>query len=142
MTDGLVAIPLKGQPMACHAGPGEDQGGRTALGQFLAGPENYLVEPAIAGVLHKRPAVYNPLVLHGPSGTGKSHLARGLADAWRHRFPGRPVVYTTAVDFARELADAIETQAVVDFRRAMGRPTCWSSRMQVVWPSGRRPRSS
>ena len=26
------------------------------------------------------------------------------------------MVYTTAVDFARELADAIETQAVVDLR--------------------------
>ena len=83
---------------------------------FLAGPENQLLEPAIHDVLQRRPALYNPLVLHGPSGTGKSHLARGLLAAWRDRFPPASVVYTAAVDFARELADAIETQAVVDLR--------------------------
>ena len=104
MTHGLVAIPLEGQPM---------DGGV----KFVAGPENYLVEPAIENVLHDRVAAYNPLVLCGPSGTGKSHLARGLAAAWRKRFPEQAVVYTTAVDFARELADAIETQAVVDLRK-------------------------
>ena len=65
-----------------------------------------------------RPAAarYNPLVLHGPSGTGKSHLARGLLAAWRDHFPGQTVVYTTAIEFARELADAMETQAIVDLR--------------------------
>jgi chromosomal replication initiator protein len=84
------------------------------------------------------PNGYNPLVLYGSSGTGKSHLARGLAAAWKarasrpqedianvpaegqvgnlsHNSP-RQVVYTTAVDFARELAEAIETQAVEEFR--------------------------
>ena len=55
-------------------------------------------------------------MLHGPSGTGKSHLARGLLAAWRDHFPGQTVVYTTAIDFARELADAMETQAIVDLR--------------------------
>jgi len=59
---------------------------------------------------------YNPLVLYGPSGTGKSHVA----GVWRPC--GRPanrrdrVVSTTAVDFARELAEAIESQAVEEFR--------------------------
>ena len=103
--------------MACETVAGDGQNARTALGQFVAGPENYLVEPAIENVLHRGVAAYNPLVLHGQSGTGKSHLARGLAAAWRKRFPEQAVVYTTAVDFARELADAIETQAVVDLRR-------------------------
>ena len=88
---------------------------------------------------------YNPLVLYGPSGTGKSHLALGLAAAWKARdvaaqpyagarvctsirtlrrqphtacadYIRQRVVCTTAVDFARELADAIETQAVEEFR--------------------------
>ena len=59
---------------------------------------------------------YNPLVLYGPSGTGKSHLAHGLAAAWKARNRRDRVVCTTAVDFARELADAIESQAVEEFR--------------------------
>jgi chromosomal replication initiator protein len=116
MADGIVTIPLPGQPVARQPGLEDDRNGRAAAGHFLAGPENRLLEPAVRGVLGRRPAPYNPLLLHGPSGTGKSHLARGLLAAWRDRFPGQPVVYTTAVDFARELADAIETQAVVDLR--------------------------
>jgi len=59
---------------------------------------------------------YNPLVLYGPSGTGKSHVARGLAAVWKAHHRRHRVVCTTAVEFARELADAIESQAVEEFR--------------------------
>src|SRR5208282_5371973 len=40
----------------------------------------------------------------------------GLAATWKANFPQSRVAYTTAVDFAREMADAFETQAVEDFR--------------------------
>ncbi len=103
---------------------------------FLAGPENRLVEVAVRAVVGGQADGYNPLVLYGPSGTGKSHLALGLAAAWKDRdvagtrrvpdhrphtacadyIKRRRVVCTTAVDFARELADAIETQSVEEFR--------------------------
>jgi chromosomal replication initiator protein len=56
------------------------------------------------------------LVLCGPSGTGKSHIVRGIAAEWKSGSRRRRVVCTTAVDFARELTDAIETQAVDEFR--------------------------
>jgi chromosomal replication initiator protein len=59
---------------------------------------------------------YNPLVLHGRSGTGKSHVARGLASVWKTHHRRDRVVCTTAVEFAHELADAIDSQAVEDFR--------------------------
>ena len=125
MVDGVVNIPLPGWPLESA-----DPSGVAAAGHFLAGPENRLVEVAVRSVLAEPPPVvlsFNPLVLYGPSGTGKSHLARGLAAAWKAR-TRRPhddrarsvrstlVVCTTAVDFARELAEAIETQAVEEFR--------------------------
>ena len=115
MANGVVTIPLPGQPLAGDWSSHDDHGSPTTL-EFFAGPENRLIEPAIAGVLGRQPTPYNPLVLHGPSGTGKSHLARGLAATWKLNFPQSCVVYTTAVDFAREMADAFETQAVEDFR--------------------------
>jgi chromosomal replication initiator protein len=114
MVDSVVTIPLRGQPLPRD--PRLEGDGPGSIGQFFAGRENLLVEPAIEGVLCRRPSAYNPLLLYGPSGTGKSHLARGLAAAWRSRHCGGRVVCTAMVDFARELAEAIEAQAVEDFR--------------------------
>jgi len=115
MANGVVTIPLPGQPLASDSPAWDGHQGPTTL-EFLAGPENCLIEPAVSSVLGRQPTPYNPLFLHGPSGTGKSHLARGLAAAWKLNFPQSRVAYTTAIDFAREMADAFETQAVEDFR--------------------------
>jgi chromosomal replication initiator protein len=116
MAEGVVMVPLVGHPLTCTPSLDTEQDRGIALREFLAGPENRLVDPAVRAVLDQQPSIYNPLVVYGPSGTGKSHLAQGLAAAWKRRFPGQRVVYATAVDFARELADAIQTQAVEDFR--------------------------
>ena len=90
---------------------------------FLVGPENRLVEVAVQSVLDGGDHGDNPLLLYGPSGTGKSHLARGIAAAWRARRHRRPIVYAAAIDFARELNDAIEAQAVADFHEYYDRAT-------------------
>lgn len=115
MANGVVTIPLLGQPLAGDSPARDGHRGPTTL-EFLVGQENCLIEPAILSVLGRQPTPYNPLFLYGPSGTGKSHLARGLAAAWKLSFQQSRVAYTTAVDFAREMADAFETQAVEDFR--------------------------
>ncbi len=112
MVDGVANIPLPGR-MLDSAAP---ESGATQPGCFLAGPENRLVETAVRSVVEEPANGYNPLVIYGRSGTGKSHIAQGLAAAWKARDRRARVVCTTAVDFARELADAIETQAVEEFR--------------------------
>ena len=87
-----------------------------------------------------RPTATIPLVLFGPSGTGKSHLARGIAAAWKAPDRRHRVVSTTAVDFARELAEAIETQAVEEFRPSIARRRCWflkTSAMLATRKSGK-----
>lgn len=110
MVDGIVEIPLPGKPLE-HTG----DLGRATLRSFVAGPENRLVGLAVASVLDETDQGYSPLVIYGATGTGKTHLVHGIEAAWKSRYPGRPVVLTTAIDFARRLADAIETQAVDDF---------------------------
>jgi len=115
MADGVVTIPLPGQLLAGDSSSLDGHRGPTTL-EFFAGPENRLIESAVSGVLGRQPSRYNPLVLYGPSGTGKSHLARGLAAAWKVSFPNSRVNYATAVDFAREMVEAFETQSVEDFR--------------------------
>jgi chromosomal replication initiator protein len=85
---------------------------------FIAGPENRLAAVAIESLLQERPSRYNPLVLLGAPGTGKTHLARGLAECWaaRHSLPPASVVYCTASDFANDLKAAIEAETTQEFR--------------------------
>ncbi len=112
MVDSVVDIPLPGRPLESS----EEGGQALAPCHFFAGPENRLVDVAIRCVLDEPETGYNPLVLFGPSGTGKSHVAHGLATAWKACHRRDRVVITTAVDFARELAEAIESQSVEEFR--------------------------
>jgi chromosomal replication initiator protein len=111
MVDGIVDIPLPGRVIDSAT-----QDEPIAPLHFFTGPENRLVEVAVDSVLGQLPNNYNPLVLYGPSGSGKSHIAQGLAAEWKSRNRRDHVVCTTGADFARELADAIETQAVEEFR--------------------------
>ncbi|MDY0168851.1 MAG: DnaA/Hda family protein [Thermoguttaceae bacterium] len=85
------------------------------MDRFFAGPENALVEVAVRSILDDRTGRFNPLLLCGPEGTGKSHLTCGLAAQWQRLFRSR-VICVTAKEFARELADAFEVNSVVEFR--------------------------
>ena len=53
--------------------------GLTWSSRFVAGPENALLAHAVGDVCARPGCPYNPLVLYGPTGIGKSHVAHGLA---------------------------------------------------------------
>ncbi len=115
VASGVVEIPLIGTPLESDLSPSFSSAASFALPQFVAGPENRLVEVAVAAVLKESPSKYCPLVLYGPSGTGKTHLSSGLFRAWKSQHPRRPAVLVTASDFAREYRDAVETKTEDQF---------------------------
>ncbi|HEV3025713.1 MAG TPA: DnaA/Hda family protein [Pirellulales bacterium] len=66
--------------------------------------------------------IYSPLVLHGMPGTGKSHLARGLAWEWSRHRPADTVTCLTAAEFAEQFVEAIEAKAVDAWRSRLRLP--------------------
>jgi len=88
---------------------------QTAAGGFVVGPENSLVRELAHGVISER-LLYNPLVLVGPSGVGKSTLAGLLADRRRSALGLAHCLETSGADLARALAHAAETNSVADLR--------------------------
>jgi len=93
------------------------QPSRSVLREWVVGPENRLAWLACGRVLSaaeggeaERAAahVYSPLAIHGTTGTGKSHLCRGLAAEWSRRRPGDKVVCVTARELAAQHADAVD----------------------------------
>jgi chromosomal replication initiator protein len=86
----------------------------------VAGPENRLAALALQPFLDRVPTYASPLVLYGPHGTGKSHLARGLADWWIERYPDQRVRWLPASDLAREHAAALTGDRLDAWRRELG----------------------
>src|SRR4051794_32553832 len=87
-----------------------DRGQGVLLSGFVATPETHLAWQAVrrlAAALKsgRTPRVDNPLVLHGPPGSGKSHLAVGLVAAVTADSPSRTARVVAAADFATETPD-------------------------------------
>jgi chromosomal replication initiator protein len=117
VVSGVFSIPLE----LTRSGvleTGRTTGSRWMLREFISGDENALVQVATQSVLDGQPD-YKPILIYGPPGTGKSLLAHGLAGRWRKANPRTRVMFTTGSDFARHYADAVDTNAVSDFRQRL-----------------------
>lgn len=71
------------------------------LSSFLTGPSNE-VPLRFAREVIERPGQWHPVVFHGGSGSGKTHLLQAIANGYRRRYPGRRVVYASSERFARQ----------------------------------------
>ena len=118
--DGVVATSLPAAELKNGAGV---RAGRTfsssepiTIGDFIIGAENRLTIAAIDELFCDSGRTYNPLVLVGISGVGKSLLAGAIADRWRREFTRQSIVETTAADFARDFAVAIQNEKLDAFR--------------------------
>jgi chromosomal replication initiator protein len=90
-------------------------GGAAWCDGFVAGPENALLVRVLDDLCsHGSP--YNPLVLYGPTGIGKSHLANGLAQRWAAMRPSDRIVVITGADYASGYVAAIESRGVPTWR--------------------------
>ncbi len=91
-------------------------------GRFLVLPENRLAYTAVTQLLSPGPSATHPLVvLFGPSGTGKSHLAQYCArEAERLRLQERRM-RMTASEFAADLIRASAAASIPEFQESYRR---------------------
>src|SRR5262249_43586709 len=85
--------------------------------RFVALPENQFALSAVrqvaACVTSGRPSrVLNPLVLHGPSGTGKTHLVGALVDDVCRKAPQLSAAVFAAGDIAESPEDQSNEEVV------------------------------
>jgi chromosomal replication initiator protein len=90
---------------------------------FVAGSENRLLVAAVESILNTQShdaqspeTPFNPLVLLGPTGCGKSHLANGIAN---HDWGFHQVAYLTTSEFCHLYQQAREQNKLAEWRSTM-----------------------
>jgi chromosomal replication initiator protein len=101
--------------------PAKKAAGRTRrwhrLAEFVVGPCNRVAHASALSVIEDPGEGANPLVLHGPVGTGKTHLLEGIYAGLRRAHPDWRVCYVTAEDFTNRFVQALRVGKLVSFRK-------------------------
>jgi chromosomal replication initiator protein len=131
------------QPAAGSAVPppqgGQDVGPATApaaqraaarrplgLEEFIVGPSNRMALGAVE-IVASRPGEMSPLVIHGPSGVGKTHLLEGVCGRARDVNPSLAVVMLSAEQFTTGFLQSLHGSGLPGFRR-----TCRAADLLVI----------
>ncbi len=86
------------------------------LTDFVTGPGNQLAFTAALQIC-EQPGGYNPLVLHGGVGIGKTHLLEGVYRRMRIRYPSFRVMFLSAESFANYFTQALRDRTLAGFRQ-------------------------
>jgi chromosomal replication initiator protein len=86
------------------------------LQSFVVGDSNRIASVAARGVI-ERPGVSSPLVLHGPTSVGKTHLLEGLWTEVRRARTAAQAVYLSSEQFTTYFLEALHGSGLPNFRR-------------------------
>ncbi len=83
---------------------------------FVVGPSNKLAYAASVSVAEHPAKNYNPLLIYGDSGLGKTHLLYAIANVIRRNDPRAKIVYIKGDDFINEFIELIRAGRGNEFR--------------------------
>lgn len=83
---------------------------------FVVGPSNKLAYAASMSVAEHPAKNYNPLLIYGDSGLGKTHLIYAIANVIRKHTPQSKIAYVKGDDLTNELVDAIREGKTAEMR--------------------------
>lgn len=88
---------------------------RFTFSNFIEGDCNMLARNAAKAVAD-RPAntAFNPLVIHGNVGLGKTHLLQAIGNHVLEKFPNKSVLYVSTDQFTNQIVNAIQNNATSD----------------------------
>ncbi|MGR3563167.1 MAG: chromosomal replication initiator protein DnaA [Heliomarina sp.] len=89
---------------------------RFTFDNFVVGKPNELAHAAARRVSEGGPVTFNPLVLYGGVGLGKTHLMHAIAWELRTRQPELNVLYLSAEQFMYRFVQALRERKMMDFK--------------------------
>jgi chromosomal replication initiator protein len=89
---------------------------RYTLDTFIEGKSNSQAKAACQHVASSPGSLYNPLLIYGDSGLGKTHLMHGIGNAILQRVKNARVVYVLAEQWYNQFVSAIRYGRMVEFK--------------------------
>jgi chromosomal replication initiator protein len=84
---------------------------------FVQGKSNELAYAAALQVAKKPGTAYNPLVIYGSTGLGKTHLLHAAGNLIYKRNPESKVIYLGSEQFVSEMINALRSDRIESFKR-------------------------
>ena len=85
--------------------------------RFLVGPSNKFAHAAAIAVSQNPGKAYNPLLIYGNSGLGKTHLLLAIGQTIRHNNPSAKIAYVKGEEFVNQMVKSIGTGTAENFRQ-------------------------
>ncbi len=111
----VPAAPVPQKPAQAPAPSGLAE--RYRFDTFITGASNELAASAAAAVAEEPGQRFNPLLLYGGVGLGKTHLLHAVGHALHERHPELRIVYLSAERFMNEFISAVRYNQFDDFRQ-------------------------
>lgn len=87
------------------------------LESFVCGRRQRMAYSAVQRVLEGPGCLFNPLVIHGTSGVGKTHLLRGIASELQSKHPGLRVRCLDGERFLSHFVFHVRSEGMAKFRQ-------------------------
>ncbi|AQP50735.1 chromosomal replication initiator protein DnaA [Tessaracoccus flavescens] len=108
---------LPPQPMLPRSKPQEVRlNPRYTFESFVAGSSNRFAHAAAAAVAETPGKSYNPLMIYGPSGLGKTHLLHAIGHYVSNYYEQLRVKYVSTEELTNDFINAISSNRTAEFR--------------------------
>ncbi|MEZ4819865.1 MAG: chromosomal replication initiator protein DnaA [Bdellovibrionota bacterium] len=83
---------------------------------FVVGNNNHLAAAAAQSIAQEPGKKFNPLLVYGGVGLGKTHLLHAIGNAFLEKHPEKSVLYRTSEEFMNDLIHSIRFEKMDAFR--------------------------
>lgn len=94
-----------------------DKGYEYTFDTFIVGNSNKFAHAACLAVAQNPSKAYNPLVLYGNSGLGKTHLLYAIWNEIKKNDSNKNICYVKGDDFTNDLIESLHRNAMSEFRQ-------------------------
>jgi chromosomal replication initiator protein len=116
VTTSSPASAVAAEPTTSADAPRPQRRQFASLDTFVVGDGNRMAHAAATSALAKL-GTYSPLLIHGPTGSGKTHLLEGIWCKARQSGQLRRIVYLSAEQFTTQFIEALRGSGLPNFRR-------------------------